>query len=97
VRSKNYSALQWLGGTFIAMALVFGSTPLAQAAEATRVLDSKFANCSALNKLYPGGVAKNKKVQNRGGETKETPAVKPNIYKLNSSKDRDKDGIACER
>jgi hypothetical protein len=61
------------------------------------VLDRKFANCAALNKVYPGGVAKNKKVRNKGGATKYTPSVKPKIYKANASKDRDKDGIACER
>jgi hypothetical protein len=61
------------------------------------ILDKKFANCAALNKVYPGGVAKNSKVTNKGGATKYTPSVKPKIYKANSSKDRDKDGIACER
>jgi hypothetical protein len=60
-------------------------------------LDKKFANCAALNKVYPGGVAKNKKVSNKGGATNYNPVVKPKIYKANSSKDRDKDGIACER
>ncbi len=64
---------------------------------ATTFADKKFSNCSALNAVYPGGVAKNNKAENKGGETKYTPSVKPKIYKLNSSKDRDKDGIACER
>jgi hypothetical protein len=36
-------------------------------------------------------------VTNKGGATKNTPAVKPAIYKKNVSKDRDKDGIACEK
>ena len=58
---------------------------------------TKFANCTELNSVYPGGVAKNAKVTNKGGETKNTPVVKPSIYKKNASKDRDKDGIACER
>jgi hypothetical protein len=57
----------------------------------------KFANCTELNKVYPGGVAKNAKVTNQGGETKNAPVVKPAVYKKNASKDRDKDGIACER
>lgn len=63
----------------------------------TLVHDKKFANCAALNKVYPGGVAKNNNVRNKGGATKYTPSVKPKIYKANASKDRDKDGIACER
>ena len=58
---------------------------------------AKFANCTELNSVYPGGVAKNAKVTNKGGETKNTPVVKPSVYKKNASKDRDKDGIACER
>jgi hypothetical protein len=57
----------------------------------------KFANCAALNEVYPGGVAKNSRVTNKGGATDNTPTVKPKVYKANSSKDRDKDGIACER
>ena len=61
------------------------------------VVSKKFANCDALNKVYPGGVAKNKRVQNKGGATKFAPSVKPKVYRANSSKDRDKDGIACER
>ena len=58
---------------------------------------AKFSNCTELNKVYPGGVAKNAKVTNKGGETKNTPTVKPSVYKKNASKDRDRDGIACER
>lgn len=57
----------------------------------------KFANCGALNDVYPGGVAKNSKVTNMGGATSYLPVVKSKIYKANASKDRDKDGIACER
>ena len=61
------------------------------------MLDKKFANCAALNTVYPGGVAKSSKVVNSGGETKQIPTVNRKIYKQNSSKDRDRDGIACER
>ena len=57
----------------------------------------KFANCTALNKVYPGGVAQSKSVRNKGGKTKKTPTVSPKVYAENQSKDRDKDGIACER
>ena len=61
------------------------------------LMDKKFANCTALNDVYPGGVAKNRTFTNKGGATTYTPSVKPKIYKANASKDRDKDGIACER
>lgn len=71
------------------MALASSSSPVS--------FEKKFSNCEALNKVYPGGVAKNKKATNMGGATSYIPLVSPKIYKANVSKDRDKDGIACER
>jgi hypothetical protein len=60
------------------------------------VLEKKFTNCAALNKVYPGGVAKSAKWVNKGGKIKKTPVVNAKVYNENSSRDRDKDGIACE-
>ncbi len=60
------------------------------------VLDKKFSNCASLNKVYPGGVAKAKNWKNKGGEIKNIPSVNAKVYAENQSKDRDKDGIACE-
>lgn len=77
--------------------LALGWGVVAPAHSFPTVLGKKFANCAALNKVYPGGVANNTRVQNKGGATKFTPSVRPKIYKANASKDRDKDGIACER
>jgi hypothetical protein len=77
--------------TFLTFAMV---TPSSGSPSLT---SKKFANCAALNDVYPGGVAKNSKVSNMGGATNYLPVVKPKIYKANASKDRDKDGIACER
>jgi hypothetical protein len=57
----------------------------------------EFLNCKALNKVYPGGVSKSSKAKNKGGKTKYQPKVDAKLYKANSTKDRDKDGIACER
>lgn len=56
-----------------------------------------YKNCTELNKDYTGGVAKDAKVKNQGGKTKYAPTVSAELYKANASKDRDKDGIACER
>lgn len=56
-----------------------------------------FKNCTELNKTYKGGIAKNSKVKNKGGKTKYKPKVSAKLYAANKSKDRDKDGIACER
>ena len=63
----------------------------------TVAIVKKYSNCAALNKDYPGGVAKSAKVKNKGGKTKYTPKVSSSIYKANKTKDRDGDGIACER
>ena len=60
------------------------------------VLEKKFANCAALNKVYPGGVAKSAKWVNKGGKINNKPTVNAKVYGENSGKDRDKDGIACE-
>lgn len=35
--------------------------------------------------------------QNKGGKTKYKPTVSAKLYAANKSKDRDKDGITCER
>ena len=60
------------------------------------IVHKKFTNCAALNKVYPGGVAKSAKWVNKGGKIKKTPVVNAKVYNENSSRDRDKDGIACE-
>ncbi|MED0665079.1 excalibur calcium-binding domain-containing protein [Bacillus badius] len=56
-----------------------------------------YKNCTELNKTYKGGVAKDAKLQNKGGKTKFAPTVSAELYKANSKLDRDKDGIACEK
>jgi len=56
----------------------------------------KFKNCTELNKVYPGGVAKSGAV-NKGGVTKNEPTIDSALYKANFKLDRDKDGIACEK
>jgi hypothetical protein len=61
------------------------------------VVTKKFANCTELNKVYPGGVAKSKSVKNKGGVTKKKPTVSAALYSENKTKDRDRDGIACEK
>jgi hypothetical protein len=57
--------------------------------------EKKFKNCTALNKVYPGGVAEKPGIinENRGSKL---PIVSSKIYKVNKGLDRDKDGIACE-
>lgn len=56
-----------------------------------------YPNCKALNKDYKGGVARAKNIKNKGGKTYYKPYVSKDLYNKNKSRDRDKDGIACER
>lgn len=55
-----------------------------------------YRNCTELNKVYKGGVAR-VGAKNVGGKTKYTPFYSNELYKANSGSDRDKDGIACEK
>lgn len=74
----------------IALVLGFSVLPISQASAKT------FKNCTELNKVYPGGVARLGAV-NKGGKTKLTPKDSKKLYNLNKKSDRDKDGIACEK
>lgn len=82
-----------LGMAFV-IVLSFAAT---SATASPLIVEKKFSNCTALNKVYPGGVSKSSKAVNKGGKTKQTPTVNLKVYNDNKTKDRDKDGIACER
>ena len=64
--------------------------------ESTYAAAKKFKNCTELNKVYPGGVAKPGAV-NQGGATKKEPTIDAALYKANKKSDRDGDGLACEK
>lgn len=74
----------------ITLILGFSILPISQASAKT------FKNCTALNKVYPGGVALPGAV-NAGGMTKLAPKFNKKLYDANKKSDRDKDGIACEK
>lgn len=57
----------------------------------------KFKNCTALQKVFPGGVAKSTNSKNKGAKLRQVPTVDGAVYQLNKGLDRDKDGLACER
>lgn len=56
----------------------------------------KFDNCKALNKVYKGGVAKDKKSQ-QYSSGRHKAYVNKKLYLMNEKRDRDKDRVACER
>jgi hypothetical protein len=83
-----------LSNKLLTLALIFGFT--IGAPQSTYAAAKKFKNCTELNKVYPGGVAKPGAV-NKGGATKKEPTIDAALYKANIKSDRDKDGIACEK
>ena len=61
----------------------------------------KYANCAALTKDYPGGVAKSSTTIDKiagvpGGGILSTTYVSSKLYTLNAARDGDMDGWACE-
>ena len=85
-----------ISGLLMGAVLISGFSFTAISAEAaTKAVAYK--NCTELNKVYKGGVAKDAKTTNKGGKTKYKPFVSAELYKLNAKSDRDKDGIACEK
>ncbi|MDQ6600733.1 excalibur calcium-binding domain-containing protein [Bacillus salipaludis] len=87
---KTLKILISVGMTF---GLVFAASSVSEAK--TKIITYK--NCTALNKVYKGGVAKSSKIRNKGGKTHYKPFVSSALYNANKKSDRDKDGIACER
>ena len=81
----------------LSLGLIFGISTRSLTVEAAATKTKTYKNCTELNKDYRGGVAKSSSVNNIGGKTKYKPYVSKALYDANSSKDRDKDGIACER
>lgn len=71
--------------------------PIAVAASAEAVPVKAYKNCTQLNKAYKHGVGK----PGARDKTSGTPVTNfkrsAAIYKQNKGRDRDKDGIACEK
>jgi len=86
----------------LGLALAVGLV-LAPALPATAAPDhmprKEYANCKALNKVYPHGVGKSGAKDKVSGSSKKVTNFKVNtkVYKQNKKSDRDKDGIACEK
>ena len=56
-----------------------------------------YKNCAALNKVYPHGVGRPGARDHTSGKPDTRFAVNKAVYRANTARDRDKDGIACER
>ena len=85
--------------TVLAASVIAGGTATAQAAPTV------YANCTAVQKVYSGGIAKKSVTKNRvtsaGKVTyralKGTVKKDDALYAANKKLDRDADGIACEK
>ena len=86
-----------ISAVVLSAGLIFGFSPTAVDTVGAKEKVVSFKNCKEMNKVYKGGVAKSSKIKNKGGKTKYKPHVSKAIYDKNKSRDRDKDGIACER
>jgi hypothetical protein len=62
-----------------------------------KYLNTKYKNCSALNKKFSGGIRKTSSTRNKGSALRVTPYTSWAGYNKNKHLDRDKDGIACEK
>jgi uncharacterized membrane protein len=84
-------------GALIAALLASGSVAVASPADAAAV--TKYKNCTALNKKYKHGVGKKGAKDKVSGSTKPVTnfTVNTKVYNANKGRDRDKDGIACEK
>jgi hypothetical protein len=71
-------------------ALLLGSTSALAATP-------KYQNCSQLNRAYPHGVGKPGARDHTSGKPVTTFTRSTALYRSNASKDRDGDGIACEK
>jgi hypothetical protein len=78
---------------FAGAAVFVGTTPASAAAPRS------YANCTALHKAYPHGVAKTGAKDKVKGKTRPvtTFTVNTAIYRRNTRLDADHDGVACER
>lgn len=92
IAAKHIAALGaacMLGLTGTAAAAAAVGHPAARGAK-------EYANCTALNKVYPHGVGK----PGARDKTSGTPVTNFTrnlaVYNANTKSDRDKDGIACE-
>lgn len=58
-----------------------------------------FANCTAMNKVYPHGVGRKGARDHVSGTSGPVTSfyVSTTIYNANTGRDRDKDGVACEK
>ncbi|MBT2503505.1 excalibur calcium-binding domain-containing protein [Curtobacterium sp. ISL-83] len=87
-----------------AAAIVLAASSIVGGASAAQAAPTVYKNCTAIHKVYSGGIAKKSVTQNRvnsGGKItyralKGTVKKDDALYNANKKSDADGDGIACE-
>ena len=69
----------------------------AAAASASSPKPKSYPNCTALNAVFRHGVARKGAHDKTSGKPVTNFTVNAKVYTLNTARDRDKDGIACEK
>ena len=82
---------------FLSFGLILGISSIKTSPVEANTKIITYKNCTELNKVYKGGVARSSSVKNKGGKTKYKPFASQKLYDANKKSDRDKDLIACER
>jgi hypothetical protein len=80
----------------LTLIFLFAGLLSVSAATASDAAVKTFKNCTEMNKIYSGGIAKVGAI-NQGGSTKNEPKYDNALYAANKKSDRDGDGIACEK
>jgi Excalibur calcium-binding domain len=57
----------------------------------------RYTNCKALNRVYPHGVGRPGAHDKTSGQPVTNFRVNSKVYASNRARDRDHDGIACEK
>ena len=82
---------------FVTAAAVLGASQASAAVSSTAAASKKYRNCTALNKVYPHGVGRVGARDHTSGTPVTNFKRSNKLYRENKSRDRDKDGIACEK
>lgn len=80
-----------------AVAFMALTTSVIAATPADAVTYKRYANCTALNKVFKHGVGKKGARDHTRGTRVTNFYVNTRLYNKNPHLDRDKDGIACEK
>ncbi|MGV9712203.1 excalibur calcium-binding domain-containing protein [Gordonia sp. NPDC003424] len=86
------------GTMMVGLMMAVGAVGLAPVvADAPAAAATTYKNCKALNADYPHGVGKSGAVDSTSGTPVTDFTVDDDLYNANPGRDRDGDGIACEK